>query len=493
MSTMLEETPRLKTARERLDEAKEQRKSAAEAYDSLGDDADEEQLRTAEEAFETADEAVTEARAQVKRLERIAIAREDEPSPSPIIRVREPLTYEKHNKERSFLLDMARAELKQGLDVPGARERMKRHGTEMEVELKERREARENRFSRELDGLLRELERENPRLARELASSGMLIEKRAISRVDGAGGEFVPPLWLLDEYAALARAGRPFADELRNIPLPAGTDSINVPRITTGSLTAIQTADNAAVSAQDLVTATVTAPVRTIAGQVDSALQLLDQSPVGFDEIVFEDLIADYYLQLDAQVLNGSGASGQLLGILNVSGINAITYTDATPTVPELYPKLADCLNQASNNRKRVPTHYWMHGRRWFWAASQLDSTTRPFFVSMASGPTNAYGVQQDSVNQGGPVTTVIGVPVYLDLSIPTNLGGGTNEDRIIATIMRDHILFEGDLQLRVLKEILSNTLGVRFQAYAYCAFTAGRYPAATSVVSGTGLITPTF
>jgi hypothetical protein len=87
----------------------------------------------------------------------------------------------------------------------------------------------------------------------------------------------------------------------------------------------------------------------------------------------------------------------------------------------------------------------------------------------------------------------VIGVPVYLDLNIPTNLGAGTNEDRIIATIMRDHVLFEGDLQLRVLKEILSGTLGVRFQAYAYCAFTAGRFPAATSVVSGTGLITPTF
>jgi hypothetical protein len=102
-----------------------------------------------------------------------------------------------------------------------------------------------------------------------------------------------------------------------------------------------------------------------------------------------------------------------------------------------------------------------MHGRRWFWMASQLDSANRPFFVAASNGPTNALGVQDGSYNQGGPVTNVIGVPVYLDLNIPTNLGAGTNEDRIIATRMRDHILFEGDLQLRALKEILSGTLGV--------------------------------
>jgi hypothetical protein len=51
-----------------------------------------------------------------------------------------------------------------------------------------------------------------------------------------------------------------------------------------------------------MATATVTAPVRTIAGQEDVALQLLDQSPIAFDQIVFEDLIADYNLQLDTQL-----------------------------------------------------------------------------------------------------------------------------------------------------------------------------------------------
>jgi hypothetical protein len=47
-------------------------------------------------------------------------------------------------------------------------------------------------------------------------------------------------------------------------------------------------------------------------------------------------LTFDYNHKLDIQVLTGPGASGQLSGSLNVAGINAVTYMDATPTLQEL-------------------------------------------------------------------------------------------------------------------------------------------------------------
>jgi hypothetical protein len=122
--------------------------------------------------------------------------------------------------------------------------------------------------------------------------------------------------------------------------------------------------------------------------------------------------------------------AGQLLGILNTVGINAISYTDATPTVPELWPKLAGALNSASNARKRVPDAFWSHGQRWFWAASQLDSNNRPFFLPASNGPQNALGVQDGSYNQDGPVTNVLAVPWYLDLNIPTNINDEPGPDR---------------------------------------------------------------
>lgn len=482
---------KLKALRDALEAAAGEMRSAADAYAANDDTEQETRLW---EAFNEAQEAHKRAKTELDKAERIEEARQAQPAPDPepeIRVIREPLTYERHKPQDSYFLDIARTEFGRG-DVEGARARLKRHAQEMKVELEQREARRARAFDAGLETLLRDSGLP-PHIVRALEEYG-LSEKRDITRVDGAGGEFVPPLWLLDRYAEAARAGRPFADAMGSkIPLPAGTDSINIPRITTGSLTGVQTADNAAVTEQDIVTNSVNAPVRTIAGQQDVAMQLLEQSPIGFDEVIFKDLIADHAMQLDAQLINGSGAAGQLLGILNVVGVNAITYTDATPTVPELYPKLGDALNQASNNRKRVPTHFWMHGRRWFWAATQVDSSSRPFFVSLANGPQNAIGVQAGSYNEGGPVTAVIGVPIWLDLNIPTNLGAGTNEDRVIASKMDDHVLFEGEVRSRVLKEVLSGTLTVRLQVYSYVAGTCGRFPAATSVVAGTGLVTPTF
>src|SRR5271156_422582 len=88
-------------------------------------------------------------------------------------------------------------------------------------------------------------------------------EYRDLSRVDGTGGYFVPPAWLVDEWVQYARPGRTFANLIQNHPLPGGTDSINVPKILTGTNTAVQTADNAQVFEQDLTDTFLNSPVRT--------------------------------------------------------------------------------------------------------------------------------------------------------------------------------------------------------------------------------------
>ena len=56
------------------------------------------------------------------------------------------------------------------------------------------------------------------------------IETRDISRTDTAGGDFVPPIYLINEYAEFARAARVTADLATTMALPLGTDSINIDR-----------------------------------------------------------------------------------------------------------------------------------------------------------------------------------------------------------------------------------------------------------------------
>jgi hypothetical protein len=46
-------------------------------------------------------------------------------------------------------------------------------------------------------------------------------------------------------------------------------------------------------------------------------------------------------------------------------------------------------------------------------------------------------------------------------------------------------------MRTRALPEVLSGTLTVRLQVYAYSAFICGRFPAGISKITGTGLAAP--
>jgi HK97 family phage major capsid protein len=310
------------------------------------------------------------------------------------------------------------------------------------------------------------------------------------NRTDGQGGYFVPPLWLIDEYIALPRFGRPIADSVRNLALPAGTDSINLPKVATGSLTGAQTADAASVTSQDMTDTSVNASVYTVAGQQDASMQLLDQSPApGFDAVIMQDLLSDLATRQDVYVINGSGSSGQPTGILGVSSPNAITYTDASPTLPELWVPWMQSISQIATNRKMPPTATFVTPSIWYWACSQLDTTNRPLIIPESGGPFNPMVLQTGAVTEGPVGRLTTGTPVILDGNIPSNLGGGSNETRVITLRTSDLYLWEGAIQTRVLTEVLSGTLQVRFQIYRYAAFMGNRLSKAIAIVSGTGMI----
>jgi HK97 family phage major capsid protein len=395
----------------------------------------------------------------------------------------EPRTYDPAARH-SYFLDMARAQLGRGDGdggVGAARERLARHTQELDVELGAREGRRDQLAYEQADG-----EVEARRISR--ASRETMFEKRVNpNRTDGQGGNFVPPLWLVDEYVDLPRFGRTTANLCRQFALPTGTDSINLPKIATGTSTAIQTADAAGVSSTDLTDTSVSAGVKTIAGQQDIALQLLDQSPVSFDEVVFQDLIADYNQKLDVQVINGSNGSGQVKGILNVSGINAVTYTDATPTLPELWVPLLQSASKVAVGRVLPATGVVMTPSMWYWALSQLDSTSRPLLLG--NGGFNQMGNSGEVEADGPAGMFTYGLPAFLDGNIPSNLGGGTNETRVITARWDDLFLWEGSMRTRVLSEVLSGTLQVRIQVYNYVAFMGDRRPTSISVISGTGVI----
>lgn len=361
--------------------------------------------------------------------------------------VNEPLTYtaeSAQNDRRSFFSDAYRAQYMHDFR---ASERIQRHTREMEIEM------------------------------RDLATT--------------AFGGLIPPKYLTELFAPMVYAGRPVANAVANLPLPDTGMTLNIPRGTTGTSVAVQATQNTALSETDFDETTLAVPVCTFGGQQDISRQSLERG-TGTDNIIFADLVNNYAVAVDSGVISGDGTGGLPLGILSTVGIGAVTYTDASPTLAELWPKLADAIARVQAGRYLPPTAIFMHPRRWAFMSSALDSTGRPLINT--TSPQNAVGIG-DALKYGQVVGSIQGVPVITDGNIPVNLGTGTNEDVIIVARTSDCLLFEDSAVPRELRfeETLAGSLTVKLVVYGYAAFTAGRYPKGISTITGTGLITPTF
>lgn len=319
-------------------------------------------------------------------------------------------------------------------------------------------------------------------------------EYRDLDRNDATdpakGGYAVPPAWMMDQFIELARPGRAFANLVQNQPLPGGTDSINIPKIASGTTTGVQYPDNSAVAGIDLQDTFINAPVRTIAGQQGVAIQLLDQSPIAFDDVIFRDLAADYSSRVDKQVIEADGSGGNVKGVLATPGIDTIavrgTGAGSAVVVGDVYRSIADAVQRIHSKRFQPPEVVVMHPRRWGWLLASLDNSDRPLFLPAANNGMNVQGVLTAVASQQ-VVGQMHGLPVVTDPNVPTTLGAAPNndEDIIIVTRASDLILWESGIRARVLPEIKADTLTVLLQIYGYLAFTAERYPQSTAVIAG--------
>ena len=317
------------------------------------------------------------------------------------------------------------------------------------------------------------------------------VEKRAgINQTATSGGEFSPPLWL-DDYAPLLRAGRPTMDAIGTLPLPPSTNSINLPKITTGDSVAVQT-DGGAVSNTDLVTTTVTAQVQTEAGRAVASYQIVDLSSPAIDGVLYQDLTADYARNTDASVINGAVTNAK--GILNITGVNAVTYTTATPkqvdstVANSFWYQIILAKNAIEKGAFDAVTFAVMHPSTWNWYLSGLDSQNRPLATSLTGLPGFNGTAQNDTTRGQSFVGNVFGLPVVADANVPVNLGAGTNQAPTILMNARGYNIWESQPVFKVADQTSITTLQYQFVLYGYYAVMS-RQPKMISVINGTGSI----
>jgi HK97 family phage major capsid protein len=315
------------------------------------------------------------------------------------------------------------------------------------------------------------------------------LETRALTTTDGAGGDFVPPVWFVNQFVELARAARPVADRVQNMQLPGGTDTFSVPKLLTGTAVAQQATQNTTVQITDATTGSVSVAVVTLAGGQTISQQLIDQSPINIDDILLRDLTRDYATKVDVFVLNNNATNAK--GLLQQTGTTAQTYTDASPTTPKLYSQIAQAISGVAQVRFEMPDTIVMSPRRWAAFQAAVDSGGRPFMAWNAGQAYNPLGSGGGGVQ--GVVGQIQGLPVIVDTQIPTNLGAGTNQDPVIVMKADDAILWEGTVRAEAFRETKADSLSVFLRLYNYVAFTAGRYAPSVAIINGTGLVPPTY
>ena len=323
------------------------------------------------------------------------------------------------------------------------------------------------------------------RLARHMNEEK--IERRDVTSANFAG--LVVPQFLTELAAPFARAGRPFLDVARKHQLPDSGLVISISKVTTGSATAVQT-EGAAVQETNMDDTKLDVSVVTVAGQQNVSRQSLERG-TNIDSLVMADLVSAYHTNLDSLFVTTSATS------LTNTITQVVTFTDGSPTVAELYPKIVDAVQRIQTNFFGGPNFILMHPRRLAFILAAVDTQNRPLAVPVP----NFNGQPAFASGNGAPVYgnsgyTMLGLPIITDANVITTNGVGNNEDVIIVGNTQEAHLFEqggGEPMMLRFEQPKAAELDVTMIVYGYSAFTANRYPNAFALVGGTGLVTPTF
>ena len=304
----------------------------------------------------------------------------------------------------------------------------------------------------------------------------------------GAFAGLTVPQYLTDLYAPATAALRPFADICNRHPLPDSGMSVNISRVTTSSSAAVQASENSAVSETNMDDTLLTVNVQTAAGQQTVSRQAIDRG-TGIEDVTMQDLFNRVATTIDSTLINQATN-----GLTNVA--TATTYTDATPTGAELYPKILGAAAgvEAALLAMGNPTHAVMHSRRWYWLSSQMSSTWP--LINWSGIPTQAGGVADPKSSYGSGPRGVLpsGLQVIVDNNVGTTLGAGTEDELYVVPASECHLWEDPNAPLFIRAEQpAAASLGVLLVAYSYFAYTFGRYANGMGKVSGTGMIAPTF
>lgn len=190
---------------------------------------------------------------------------------------------------------------------------------------------------------------------------------------------------------------RPVIDSIGVHAMPASGKVFTRPYVTTRVSQAVQSAENAALTAGEFQIGEKSITKAAYGGYVTLSEQIIDWSDPAIVGLLLEDM-AKIYAGTTENI-----AADALLAAMTQTLI-LTDPTSATEWVADLYTAASTILTNSNGN---MPTHLYLAPGMWASLGSLVDSTGRPLFPAV--GPMNAAGTMSPS----GAISTVFGlIPV---------------------------------------------------------------------------------
>ena len=224
--------------------------------------------------------------------------------------------------------------------------------------------------------------------------------------------------------------------------------------------------------------ATVTANIFAAAGLATISNQLLADSNPSVDGLAVNDIAKRLVALEEAAFIGGTG-TGQPLGILNTPGIGAtaLTATDILSLLDAILDSIAKVETEHG-----APSAILMHPRTWTRILKSRDAQGA-FYIDPAGGP------QDPRTGQRGPIKSLWGYEVVTSNRMPTNLGGGTNESRVVVADFKEALILDRQgITVDESAHVYFTSNQTVFRAEQRVGFTAARTPKAFDVIGGAGM-----
>lgn len=275
-----------------------------------------------------------------------------------------------------------------------------------------------------------------------------------------AGAGLVPPKWLTDEYAPLARQERRLANAVRHIDLGDDPRPMTLPHQTAGTdaVVAEQATENTHPSETDaFATSTVTVTPKPTSGIQVISRQMVDMTTPAADELIYGDLISVYDTKVEAAVA---------AAMVTAAGAATVTFaTEAAFNTGEDAPDAVITTEFAVWEARTLPPDLAvMRIGRWGKFRKLRDTTGRALIPPEMA--------RQQMVNVDG-VGTLNAAGIIEDLAVMPTAGLGTTAypENILVARARDTILFEGAVQ-RFRFEEVAGPESIKLGIWAYTAVT---------------------